>query len=55
MLLDYKTDRVKEPQELVKRYKAQLDLYQEAIERAMGRKVKEKLIYSFCLNSVIHV
>ncbi len=55
VLLDYKTDRVKEPQELVKRYKAQLDLYQEAIERAMGRKVKEKLIYSFCLNSVIHV
>ena len=55
VLLDYKTDRVKTPQELIGRYKAQLDLYQEAIERALGKKVKERLLYSFCLGEAISV
>ncbi len=53
VLLDYKTDRVESPQQLVSRYQAQLDLYQEAIERSLGKMVKEKLIYSFCLGKAI--
>ncbi|MCI9003696.1 MAG: helicase-exonuclease AddAB subunit AddA [Lachnospiraceae bacterium] len=53
VLLDYKTDRVAIPQELIARYKVQLDLYQEALERAWGKKVKEKLIYSFHLGKIV--
>ena len=50
VLLDYKTDRVKSSRELAGRYHAQLELYQEAIE-----KVKERLLYSFCLGEVVSV
>lgn len=55
VLLDYKTDRVKSAGELAGRYHAQLELYQEAVERAMGKKVKERLLYSFCLGEVVPV
>lgn len=55
VLLDYKTDRVKSPQELAGLYRAQMELYQEAIERFAGKKVKERLLYSFCLGEVISV
>ncbi|MCI8484795.1 MAG: helicase-exonuclease AddAB subunit AddA [Lachnospiraceae bacterium] len=55
VLLDYKTDRVRTGQELADRYQAQLELYQEAIERALGKKVKERLLYSFCLGETIAV
>ena len=57
-LLDYKTDRINAAEELVLRYKAQMDLYGEALERVFqgqGLKVKEKLLYSFCLEQVISV
>jgi ATP-dependent helicase/nuclease subunit A len=58
VLLDYKTDRVKEAGELVKRYKMQLDLYADALCRVFSTKecpIKgtETLIYSFCFNDVI--
>ena len=53
VLLDYKTDRVNCGDELVSRYKTQLDLYAEAIERIMNKPVKEKIIYSFCLKDII--
>lgn len=55
VLLDYKTDRVKSSRELAGRYHAQLVLYQEAIERSTGKKVKERLLYSFCLGEVVSV
>lgn len=55
VLLDYKTDRVKSSRELAGRYHAQLELYQEAIERSTGKKVKERLLYSFCLGEVVSV
>lgn len=57
-LLDYKTDRVGTAEELVLRYKAQMDLYAEALTRVFaeqGLRVKEKLLYSFCLEQVISV
>lgn len=55
VLVDYKTDAVKTGQELVKRYQAQMDLYEEALKRATGKPVKEKLLYSFKLREVIAV
>ena len=53
VLLDYKTDRVKEAGELVNRYSIQLDLYKQALERTTNMKVKEVLIYSFGLSQVV--
>lgn len=55
VLLDYKTDQVKAAWELAGLYRAQLGLYQEAIERSVGKKVKERLLYSFCLGEVVPV
>ena len=49
VVLDYKTDRVKEMSELKERYHAQLDYYAKALEQLLNKKVKEKIIYSFCL------
>lgn len=54
VLLDYKTDRVNGPEELVRRYQKQLSLYAEALERNFPDKVvKEILIYSFCLETCV--
>jgi ATP-dependent helicase/nuclease subunit A len=55
VLMDYKTDRVSEAEELVKRYHTQLEYYAQALERLTHKKVKEKLIYSFALHKVIAV
>lgn len=55
VLLDYKTDKVESAAELVRRYRIQLELYQEAIERAVGKKVKERLLYSFCLGEFVPI
>ena len=52
VLLDYKTDSVKTPQELILRYETQMELYAKALNRVFaetGKFVKEKLIYSFRL------
>ena len=53
ILVDYKTDRVFDPQELRDRYQIQLDLYEQALSRITGMKVREKLIYSISLRRVI--
>ena len=53
IVLDYKTDRIGQPQELVARYRAQLDYYGEALARITGKQVKEKLIYSFYLDQIL--
>ncbi|WP_408070484.1 helicase-exonuclease AddAB subunit AddA [Butyrivibrio sp. JL13D10] len=55
VLLDYKTDKVKEGRELAEKYKIQLDYYQEALERITKKKVKERIIYSFTLGETISV
>lgn len=47
VLVDYKTDRVyKNVNELSDKYKIQIELYKEAIEKNTGMNVKECLIYS---------
>lgn len=55
VVLDYKTDRVRVADELVSRYHAQLEYYAEALESLTGKKVKEKVIYSFALQEEIEV
>lgn len=53
VLLDYKTDWVKESQELVERYAIQLSIYAEAVERIFKRPVKEKYLYVFSTKEAV--
>ena len=57
VIVDYKTDRIRRDKsgedELVKRYAVQLDYYAKALEQLTGKKVKEKVIYSFALGKGI--
>ena len=55
VLVDYKTDRVTDGEEalLADRYQKQLDYYQRALEQMTGKRVKEKIIYSFTLQKEI--
>lgn len=55
ILVDYKTDYVGEAKELAIRYAKQLEIYAGALEQMTGKKVKEKVIYSFCLGEEIVV
>ena len=55
VVLDYKTDKVTCEKELTERYRAQLEYYAKALERLTGKKVKEKIIYSFTLQKEIEV
>lgn len=52
-VLDYKTDRVMSSEELVMRYRAQLDYYALALERLTDCHIKDKIIYSFHLGEDI--
>ena len=54
VLVDYKTDRLDE-EALVDRYRIQLMLYKEALERLTPYPVKEVYIYSFRLERAISV
>ena len=56
-LVDYKTDYVEvgNEQELVKKYKKQLELYREALEKSYKKQVKNTYIYSVYLNKVIKI
>ena len=53
VLVDYKTDYVKEAAELAERYRIQLQYYGEALKRTTGIEVKEKIIYSVALGEEI--
>lgn len=55
VVLDYKTDQVHTAEELREKYHAQLDYYAKALEQLLGKKVKEKIIYSFALKKEIQV
>ena len=55
ILVDYKTDRVKSGEDLIKRYKIQMDLYKEALQRLTGMPVKACYIYSFRLHDAISI
>ena len=49
ILVDYKTDYVKNEEELIERYKVQLEIYKKALEEALMKKVSETYIYSIHL------
>ena len=53
MLIDYKTDRVKDKNVILARYKDQLDYYAIALEKMTDKKVKDKFIYLFSANDVV--
>ena len=54
ILVDYKTDYIEKGQEekLIQRYKKQLELYKEALENSLERKVDKVLIYSTWIGEV---
>ena len=55
VILDYKTDAVSSAKQLTDRYQIQLDLYARALQKATGKKLKEKLIYSFSLQEIVEI
>lgn len=55
ILVDYKTDYVQNENELVEEYKGQLDLYKEALEQSLDKKVDRMCIYSVYLNKLIEI
>ena len=56
-LVDYKTDYVEaeNEQELVNKYRKQLDLYKQALEQAYNKQVKNTYIYSVYLDKEIKI
>ncbi len=55
VLADYKTDRVPTGEELIRRYKVQMDYYTEALERITGLPVKERILYAFSLGEEVRL
>ncbi|MBQ0097481.1 MAG: helicase-exonuclease AddAB subunit AddA [Oscillospiraceae bacterium] len=55
VIIDYKTDRVKDASSLLDMYEGQLLLYKDAMEECTEYKVKECLIYSIHLGKEIKV
>lgn len=55
VVVDYKTDHVQTGQELLNRYRTQLEYYSRALSQLTGKKVKERKIYSFALHQEIEV
>ena len=53
ILLDYKSDRIYDEEELKARYRIQLQLYKIALERALGLPVEETYIYSLAMGREI--
>jgi ATP-dependent helicase/nuclease subunit A len=55
ILVDYKTDFVKQEEELVSKYIKQLEIYKRALEEATGKKVEKTYIYSIYLQKAIEI
>jgi ATP-dependent helicase/nuclease subunit A len=53
VLLDYKSDIVDNEEQLVNRYRVQLEYYKRALEQILKKKVKEMVIYSLYLGKEI--
>ena len=49
VVVDYKTDSVRDDKTLIDRYQAQLDYYEGALRQLMGMESSEKIIYSVSL------
>lgn len=55
ILVDYKTDRVREGEELRERYRKQIMLYSDALEAILGKRVKRRVLYSFYLGEEVEI
>ena len=57
VIVDYKTDFVNDEnkEEVINRYKKQLDLYAEVVENLTGKEVKEKCIYLFSIDEEVSI
>ena len=55
IIIDFKTDRVENSNELLDRYSLQLKVYRKAIEKAYKVSVDKTYIYSFALKELIEV
>ncbi len=55
VVVDFKTDRVQNEDELKNTYKEQLTIYSKACEKIFAKPVKERIIYSFALSKEIRV
>ena len=57
VLLDYKTDYVEEGKvdEIIERYKSQIKYYKDALEKIIGKRVKESYLYLFNIDKEILV
>ncbi|MGL4741908.1 MAG: helicase-exonuclease AddAB subunit AddA [Sarcina sp.] len=55
VLVDYKSDYLEKGREsdLLERYKIQIELYAETLERILGKEISEKYLYSFSLEKEI--
>lgn len=52
VLVDYKTDRIKDEEELLSRYEKQIMFYKNAVSKTLKKNVKSAVLYSFYLNKV---
>ena len=55
ILVDYKTDVIESGEKLMGRYHVQLEYYKEALERILEMKVKDCILYSFCLGETVYM
>ncbi len=55
VIVDYKTDRVKDARQLAERYAAQLYYYRRALENSLALPVKQCILYSFALGCEVEV
>ena len=55
VVVDFKTDRTDNPDDLAAAYGEQLSIYAAACEKIFEKKVKQKIIYSFALSREIEV
>ena len=55
MLIDYKTNRTRNEQELINNYSLQLQIYKIAFEKATNLKIDKIFLYSFYLNKLIEI
>ena len=55
VILDYKTDRISDPQKLAEHYATQLRLYRYAMAKVLQKPVKGIYLYSFYLDKLIEV
>lgn len=51
-LLDYKTDNVSSEEELLSRYRKQIDFYKKAVSKTLDMPVEKAMLYSFKLSKI---